>query len=204
MLQRIKNSLLSLVGQYKHLDSEAYADYARSKGCQIGEGTQFYGVNKLDVHHGPLITIGKNCKITDQVRLVAHTSDLEILQHCFGAESSPSLTMKGPIDIGDHVFIGDHSIITPNVNIGNNVIIGSGSVVTKDIPSDSVAGGNPCEVIMSLEEYRNRRVEREDEEIREYVRRSLDRDYPLRQDIKSYIETHSNSTTPEEFIEENN
>jgi len=52
-----------------------------------------------------------------------------------------------PIIIGNNVWIGANSTILPEVNIGNNVIIGAGSVVTKDIPSNSIAVGNPCKVI---------------------------------------------------------
>lgn len=55
-----------------------------------------------------------------------------------------------PIIIGRHVWIGANSIILPNVIIGDNVTIGAGSVVTKDIPSNSIAVGNPCRVIKNV------------------------------------------------------
>ena len=59
----------------------------------------------------------------------------------------------GRIVIGDNVFIGLKSIILPNVHIGDNVVIGAGSVVTKDIPDNSVAVGNPARVICTCDEY---------------------------------------------------
>lgn len=59
----------------------------------------------------------------------------------------------GRVVIGDNVFIGIHTIILPNVHIGNNVIIGAGSVVTKDIPDNSVAVGNPARVVGTCSEY---------------------------------------------------
>lgn len=66
----------------------------------------------------------------------------------------------GRVVIGDNVFIGVQTVILPNVHIGNNVIIGAGSVVTKDIPDDSVAVGNPARVIGTcsalLEKHRER------------------------------------------------
>lgn len=54
------------------------------------------------------------------------------------------------VTIGDNVWIGGGAIINPGVNIGDNVVIGSGSVVTKDIPSNCVAVGNPCKVIKNI------------------------------------------------------
>lgn len=58
-----------------------------------------------------------------------------------------------PIKIGSNVWIGADAVILPGVTIGDNVIIGAGAIVTKDIPSDSVAAGNPCKVIKSKEKY---------------------------------------------------
>ena len=58
-----------------------------------------------------------------------------------------------PIIIGNHVWIGANATVLPGVTIGNNVTIGANSVVTKNIPSNSVAVGNPCEVIKQKEPY---------------------------------------------------
>ncbi|MEZ4854413.1 DapH/DapD/GlmU-related protein [Flavobacterium sp.] len=57
-----------------------------------------------------------------------------------------------PIKIGKNVWIGANCVILPSVNIGDNVIIGAGSVVVKDIPKNSVAVGNPCKVIKTINE----------------------------------------------------
>jgi acetyltransferase-like isoleucine patch superfamily enzyme len=59
----------------------------------------------------------------------------------------------GRITIGNNVNIGWNALIMPGVTIGDNVIIGTGAVVTKDIPSNSVAAGVPAKVIESVEEY---------------------------------------------------
>ena len=56
-------------------------------------------------------------------------------------------TQTAPVHIGDNVWIGGGVIILPGVTIGNNVVIGAGSVVTRDIPDDVVAFGNPCRVV---------------------------------------------------------
>lgn len=57
------------------------------------------------------------------------------------------------IEIFDNVFVGAHSIIMGNVKIGPNAIVAAGSVVTKDVPPNSVVGGNPARVLKSMEEY---------------------------------------------------
>jgi len=62
---------------------------------------------------------------------------------------NPGVTISGKVTIGESCIIGSGSIIKDNVNIGENTIIGVGSVVTKDIPSNSIAYGNPCKVIRS-------------------------------------------------------
>ncbi|WP_160687619.1 sugar O-acetyltransferase [Clostridium sp. C2-6-12] len=54
------------------------------------------------------------------------------------------------ITIGDNVWVGGNVVINPGVHIGNNVVIGSGSVVTKDIPDNMIAAGNPCKVIREI------------------------------------------------------
>ncbi|MDU4326324.1 MAG: DapH/DapD/GlmU-related protein, partial [Clostridium celatum] len=56
------------------------------------------------------------------------------------------------ITIGNNVWIGGNVVITPGVNIGDNVVIGAGSVVTRDIPANVVAAGNPCRVIKEITE----------------------------------------------------
>ena len=54
--------------------------------------------------------------------------------------------------IGNNVWIGGNTVVNPGVTIGDNAVIGSGSVVTKDIPPDVVAAGNPCRVIRPITE----------------------------------------------------
>lgn len=56
------------------------------------------------------------------------------------------------IHIGNNVWIGANSVILPGVNIGDNSVIGAGSIVTKDIPSNVVAVGNPCRVLREINE----------------------------------------------------
>ncbi len=74
-----------------------------------------------------------------------------------GHPIEPSLREKGyqynaPIRIGKNCWIGAGAIILPGITIGDNVVIGAGSVVTKDIPSNVVAVGNPCKVLREVNE----------------------------------------------------
>ena len=55
-----------------------------------------------------------------------------------------------PVSIGNNVWVGGNTVINPGVKIGNNVVIGSGSVVTKDIPDNVIAVGNPCRVLREI------------------------------------------------------
>ena len=60
------------------------------------------------------------------------------------------LEFGAPVTIGDNVWIGGNAVINPGVTIGSNVVIGSGSVVTKDIPDNVIAVGNPCRVLREI------------------------------------------------------
>lgn len=57
-----------------------------------------------------------------------------------------------PIGVGNNVWIGGNVTVLPGITIGNNVTIGAGSVVTRDIPDNTLAVGNPCRVIKSIDE----------------------------------------------------
>ena len=88
----------------------------------------------------------------------------------FLKEYMEKLSAHRGVSIGNNVFIGMHSTILKGVHIGNNVIIGANSLVNKDIPDNCVAAGNPCKVIMSLEEYYEKRKAAQVKEASELVR----------------------------------
>ena len=75
-----------------------------------------------------------------------------------GHPIDPELREKGyqynmPVKIGRNCWIGAGAVIVPGITIGDNVVIGAGSVVTKDIPSNVVAVGNPCRVLREIGEH---------------------------------------------------
>lgn len=93
------------------------------------------------------VTIGNNIKIGACV-LITDT-DAHPLDY-LARRTSNDGTKSAPIEIEDDVWVGAHSIILKGVTIGARSIIGAGSVVTKSIPADCVAAGNPCRVIKNL------------------------------------------------------
>ncbi|MEI8201411.1 MAG: acyltransferase [Bacteroidota bacterium] len=92
------------------------------------------------------ISIGNNCVMAQFVSIIDH-------DHSFYKEGENikfSNYLTSPISIGNNVWIADKVTILKGINIGSNVIIGANSVVTKHIPSNSIAAGNPCRVIKSI------------------------------------------------------
>ena len=107
------------------------------EGCYFNAGTTFIDDWKIE--------IGKNCLFGPNVTLCTT-----------GHPISPNHRMDGmysfPIKIGNTCWIGANVIVLPGVTIGDNSVIGAGSVVTKDIPANVVAAGNPCHVLRQIDE----------------------------------------------------
>ena len=112
---------------------------------------------------GKNIKIGKNvfinacCRFQDQGgieigdgSLIGHNTTIATLNHDFNPAKRQNLTPR-PVKIGKNVWIGSDCTILPGVEIGDGAIIGAGSVVTKSIPTNAVAVGNPARVIKEIE-----------------------------------------------------
>ena len=117
-------------------------DPVRDYGVTLGEKVAIIN-SHLDEGHGFLIGIGNNVTIT-------HAT---IYAHDAGPKGSLGYCKVGRVTIGNDVFIGHGAIILPNVTIGDRVIVGAGCVVSKSIPSNSVAVGNPARIVCSYDEY---------------------------------------------------
>lgn len=129
-------------------------EYTTEKLIKMGMkvGKNFGRLNGviLDPSHCWLIEIGDNVTMAPRVHILCHDASTKV--HL-------GYTKIGKVTIGNNVFIGAESVVLPNVKIGNNVIIGANSTITKDIPDNSVAVGNPAKVICSLEEYLQKQKE---------------------------------------------
>lgn len=148
-------------------DSESYIHYLRSLGMRIGQDVTIYVPTKtqIDLTRPWMIEIGNHVEITEGVTILTHGYDWCVLKTVYG----DILGSCGKVKIGDNVFIGMHTTILKGINIGNNVIIGANSLVNKNIPDNCVVAGNPCRVIMSLDEYYRKRKEAQYDEAVELV-----------------------------------
>lgn len=125
-----------------HIEAPFHCDY----GDHIHLGNNFYAnydCIMLDVNH---IYIGNNVLLGPRISLYTAGHPLSSAVRNSGLEFGKSIT------IGDNVWVGGNTIINPGVRIGCNTVIGSGSVVTKDIPDNVIAAGNPCRVIRKITE----------------------------------------------------
>ena len=123
---------------------EQNLDKLIKRGLRLGKNFKRMGGVIIDPSHCWHITIGNNVTLAPRVHILAHDASTGMFL---------KYTKIGNVTVGNNVFIGANSVVLLGVNIGDNVIIGAGSVVTRDIPSNSVAVGNPAKVICSLDEY---------------------------------------------------
>lgn len=131
---------------------EAIRDKQYYKGIPIIEIGNHVQIN-WDCHIGAInrVLIGSNVLIGSKVMIIDHQHG-EITKAALSVPPAyRPLWSKGPIIIEDNVWIGEGAVVLPNVKIGKNSIVGANSVVTKSIPPNSVAVGNPAKVIRTLE-----------------------------------------------------
>ena len=91
------------------------------------------------------ITIGDDVQIGPNVQLLTPTHPVE------AGPRRDKWEAAQPITIGDNVWLGGGAIVLPGVTIGENTVVGAGSVVTRDLPANVVAVGNPARVVRSLD-----------------------------------------------------
>lgn len=132
--------LLPNAGTDLGLNSPFYCDY----GTNITMGDQVFLNFNCTILDVAAVTIGSRTLMGPGVQIYTATHPLDYEERASGLESAK------PIVIGEDVWIGGGTIICPGVKIGARAVIGAGSVVTKDVPADTMAVGNPCRVIRVL------------------------------------------------------
>ncbi|MCR5629985.1 sugar O-acetyltransferase [Eubacterium sp.] len=150
--------ILGKTGDYVNIEAPFHCDYG--KNIEVGE--EFFANYNFTVLDVAKVTIGDYAQIAPNVSI--YTAG-----HPIHPESRNSGYEYGiPVTIGNNVWIGGNSVILPGVTIGDNVVIGAGSVVTKDIPDNMIAAGNPCKVIREITEadrdyyYKNKKFDVDD------------------------------------------
>lgn len=141
MSQLIKE-ILGGTGKEILVEPPIHFDYGRN--TTVGE--RFFANYNLTVLDVCPVTIGDNVMLAPNVSLYGAGHPIHPDARNSGYEYG------APITIGNNVWIGGSSCVLPGVTIGNNVVIGAGSVVTKDIPDNVIAAGNPCRVIREITE----------------------------------------------------
>lgn len=139
---KILNNLLPNAGKELFIQTPFYCDYGEN--IIIGDMVYFnFNCVILDVMQ---VKIGNRTMLGPNVQIYTATHPMNFKERAQGLEFAKS------VNIGNDVWIGGSAIICPGVTIGNRTVIGAGSVVTKDLPSDVFAAGNPCKIIRKLEQ----------------------------------------------------
>lgn len=145
--ERILNELLGGRGRNLWITAPFYVDYGNNiyfgNNCEVNMNCTFLDDN--------IIRIGDNALIAPNVQIYTAFHPTNAIERFGEPKEDGSFafckTRTAPVTIGNDVWIGGGAILMPGVTIGDNVVIGAGSVVTRDIPSNTVACGNPCRVM---------------------------------------------------------
>lgn len=127
---------------------DAFLGYNFSPEITIGNNVSI----QKDCHIGAInkIVLGNNVLLASKVYLSDHSHGEVNIEAIKLPPSQRKLYSKGPVIIEDNVWLGEGVVVLPNVTIGENTIVGANSVVTKSIPKNSIAGGNPARIIREI------------------------------------------------------
>ncbi|TCL62263.1 galactoside O-acetyltransferase/maltose O-acetyltransferase [Hydrogenispora ethanolica] len=163
-IDELIRDILGKAGVGVHIEAPFYCDY----GKNIEVGDYFFANYNCTILDVGKVIIGDNVQFAPNVSLYTAGHPLHPDSRNSGYEYGMSIT------IGNNVWLGGNVVVNPGVHIGDNVVIGSGSIVTRDIPDNVIAAGNPCKVIRKITE-----------EDRKYYYKKYDADL-----VKNDPETH--------------
>lgn len=139
---KLIKEILGKTGNTVCIESPFHCDY----GYNIEVGENFFANYNLVILDVAKVKIGDNAQIAPNVAIYTAGHPIHPDSRNSGYEYGIDIT------IGDNVWIGGNTCIMPGVTIGNNVVIGGGSVVTKDLPDNVIAVGNPCRIVRKITE----------------------------------------------------
>lgn len=137
------NKLLANMGENCYIEPPLHANW----GCHTHLGNNVYAnfnltlVDDTDIYIGDSVMLGPNVVLAT----AGHPVDPELRRLVY--------QFNQPIHIGNNVWLGAGVVVLPGVTIGDNSVVGAGSVVTKDIPANVVAVGNPCRILREINEH---------------------------------------------------
>ena len=132
--------ILGKAGKNIRIEQPFMCDY----GYNIEIGEKFYANHNLIILDAEKVEIGDNVFIAPNCNIYTASHPIDTV------ERNKGLEYANKVKIGNNVWIGGNVTILPGVTIGDNSTIGAGSVVTKDIPANVVAYGNPCRVAKNI------------------------------------------------------
>lgn len=133
--------LFGSTGENVYIEPSLRVDY----GYNIHVGENFFANFDCTILDVCEVRIGDNCMLAPGVSIYTATHPIDPYERIAGPE------LGKPITIGHNVWIGGRAIINPGVTVGDNAVIASGAVVTKNVPDNTIVGGNPARVIRTIE-----------------------------------------------------
>ncbi|MGB5445356.1 MAG: sugar O-acetyltransferase [Psychromonas sp.] len=157
--QAILSQFLAEIGDNCYIEPPLHANWGRHThlGKNVYANFNLTLVDDTHIYIGDHVMIGPNVTIAT----AGHPIDAQLRMRV--------AQFNIPVHIGKNVWIGANSVVLPGVSIGENTVIGAGSVVTKDIPDNVIAVGNPCRVLRQISEhdreyyYKNHRYQEPEE-----------------------------------------
>ena len=148
MIKKLILKIYTFLKKCINPDQRTDLERAIDDGLTVGKDFKCLGGAIIDPGHASLITIGDNVTFAPNVHILAHDAS---------TRRALGYTMLGKVEIGNDVFIGANSTVLLGVTIGDGSIIGANSLVSHDVPPNCVYAGNPAKMLMTTEEYYEKR-----------------------------------------------
>ena len=142
--EALLKEMFAEIGEGCYIEPPFHANWA---GKHVHFGNNVYAnfnltlVDDTDIYVGDKVMFGPNVTVAT----AGHPIDPELRYQ--------AMKYNIPVHIGENVWIGANAVVLPGITIGDNSVIGAGSVVTKDIPPNVIAVGNPCRVLREISEH---------------------------------------------------
>lgn len=164
---KLSKKLKKIIFGYR-ASTESYVRYLKKIGVEIGEDVVIYRPmnTTIDIQNPHLLSIGNHVMVTGPVTILTHDYSWSVLKYKYG----DIVGNQRRTVLEDNIFIGWGATILAGSHIGSNSIIGANSVVSGILEGDAVYAGNPAHKIMSIDEYYEKRKNKQLKEAVDYVK----------------------------------